>query len=122
MSNTGIFETSIRKFLPTNETIWSKDVTIAVSHAYDIDRLRERCAQDARNIARSFEKFAAYVEEGQLFFSEPSPQPHYELTRNVALLQGHTNLFKSKIRDLLSPEDQKSFWTLVGEAFESAKQ
>lgn len=117
MDNIGIFETNIRKFLPTNETLWSKDVTIMVSHAGDIDRLRERCAQDARDIARSFEKFACLVREGQ-FFSEPSPQPHYELTRNMAMLQGHTKLFILKIQGLLSRNDEKSFWALVGEAFE----
>lgn len=117
MDNTGIFETSVRKFLPTNETLWSKDVTIMVSHAGDIDCLREMCVQDARDIAYSFEKFACLVAKGQ-FVSEPTPQPHYELTRNMAMLQGHTKLFTLKIQGIFSQNDQKSFWALVNEAFE----
>lgn len=121
MSNTGIFETSIRKFLPTNETIWSKDVTIMVSHAYDVDRLRERCAQDSRDIAASFERFSKNVLDGQ-FWGEPSPQGPFELARNMAILQGYTNLFKEKVRITLSDEDRRAFWAMVEEAFESAQQ
>lgn len=117
MSKTGIFETNIRKFIPADESEWSKSVVSLVSTAYDIDQLRERCARDARDIASSFEKFSRLVEEGQ-YYSEPSPQPHYELTRNMAFLQAQVRLFRWMIQGVLPAESQKDFWEMNNGAFE----
>ncbi len=116
---TGIYETNVRKLFSTNEKEWSTEVSLLVENAYQIDRYREKIVDESRRLAEKWSKFAANILEGQTY-GEPSPQIQWEITRQCALLEAHTSLFKMKMHEIISREQKDQFWAGVTEDLKTA--